>query len=223
MRTVDTSCRTEGHPEFRLQVDETAVPEPDIRFFVEALEGWVQQGDRFVNGETVQLGWSVMRVRPNADGTLSLLEPDFVSLPIAWVDSVTVTLQHLRLHKDVCESFFDPDALECPSLRDSCIVCTQLSSAPQLVMERFADPDPGDSGWFIGCRDGAHDHNDAAALGRMSLYEAVLANRAALPFLGLPEGVLLETSDGQSLPRVLYEESVLSPKPGSYVEALGKR
>src|SRR5262245_53933273 len=101
MKTVVTTrCSEAGHAEFRFSVDEAVVIEPDITFFREALERWVLDGERFNDGETMQFGWSTLMVRLAEDGRLSLCEPDFQSMPIKWVETVTATLQHLRVQKD---------------------------------------------------------------------------------------------------------------------------
>jgi hypothetical protein len=216
-----TRCRDSGQPEFRVAVDGAAVIEPDIAFLLRTLEEWVQAGERFGDGETVQLGWCLLTVRVNEDNTLSLLEPDFRRMPILWVDSVTSTLRHLRAQKDVCESFFDPTAVCFPTLTQSCIVCTHLPEAQQLVMERH-EPVAADSGWFLGCHGNTHDHNDARNLSRVSLYEAALQNPETIPYLALPPAVLLHvTADG--LRGIFHEGKALQPKDGSYVDAIAKR
>jgi hypothetical protein len=220
LATLTTSrCRTFGQPEFRLEVDTTAVVEPDVKWFVRTLEDWVEGGERFAAGQTVEVGWSVLKVEASPDGTLSLLEPDFVHMPVRWIESVTSSLQHLRLQKDVCESFFDSDALDCPSCVSHGIVCSRFQDSKGLLMDRQASSPP-DSGWFIGCLDEGHDHNDPNELRRMSLYEAVLGNRAALPPLGLPARVLARVEKGKLA--VFVDGRERAPRPGSFVHALGQ-
>jgi hypothetical protein len=70
------------------------------------------------------------------------------------------------------------------------------------------------SGWFMGCRD-HHDHNDINELEKVSVYEAVLRNQRALPYLGLPPGVMLATR--ATVPTVFFDGERVSPRPGSYV------
>jgi hypothetical protein len=128
---LTTECRRFGHPEFRLTVDERSVLDVDVQWARQLFEDWVAGGSRFSPGQTVQLGWSLLLVRSNPDETLSLLEPDFASRPISWVDSITRSLQHLRIHKDTCESFFKPERLACPSLKHSCIVCSRFEDTAE--------------------------------------------------------------------------------------------
>lgn len=209
-------CASFGHAEFRFKVDDARVIEPDVTWFTKTLEDWVSEGARFSDGETIQIGWGLMKVRAASDRTLNLLEPDYESMPIEWVDTVSSTLVHLRLQKDVSQSFFDSDATNFPSLRFHGIVCSQLKVAEGIVMERF-EGTPPDSGWFIGCDDDDH-HQDSSELIRISLYEAVLRNPKALSFLALPVGTSLgASSDGISL---YFGDELLPPKQGSYIEQL---
>jgi hypothetical protein len=99
-----SQCHRYGQAEFRFKVDRSRVLPVDIDWFRQTLEGWVAGGERFRDGETVQLGWGLLKVKANGDGTHSLLEPDFGTLPIEWIDVVTDSLVNLRKQKDVCEA-----------------------------------------------------------------------------------------------------------------------
>jgi hypothetical protein len=223
MQTFATArCRAFRHPEFRLRADPAAVLEGDIALLITTLEGMVSAGQRFKDGETIQVGWGTLRVRRNRDKSLSLLEPDFRKTPIKWVESVTTTILHLRRQKDVCESYFSASALLFPSLRESCITCTSLADADSVLMDR-SEPRGGESGWFLGCADDDHDHNNPDHLTRLSLYKAALCSPVSIPFLALPSEVLLEVgADG--VPSVLFSRGKrLKPRSGSYVATLAKR
>ena len=55
-----------------------------------------------------------------------------------------------------------------------------------------------DSGWFIGCEDLNHDHNNAENLSCISLYEAVLLYAPILLFfLALPPGSMVIEKDNE--------------------------
>ena len=100
------------------------------------------------------------------------------SMPIVWEQTVSRTLRDLRLQKDVVESVLSPDDLSFPSLLQSGLICTRLGTTTGLIMERV-EGSGNDSGWFCGCYDADHDHNDAAELKCVSLYEAAVCYRAA--------------------------------------------
>lgn len=212
-----SECHQFGQPEFRFKVDDTRVLEIDIQWFIKTLHEWIAHGERFRDSETVQLGWGLLKVHANPDGSLALLEPDYSSMPVNWVDTITQTLRDLRTQKDVCESYFEPDETTFPSFREHCIACSRLKDSPRIIMERVAATSP-DSGWFIGCRHEEHDHNNADQLRRVSLYEAVLENPRARKFVALPPGTLLEADDEDI--RLYHADALVNPKRGSYVHRL---
>jgi hypothetical protein len=169
-----TSCRRHRHPEFRITYDPALVPvEDDLRWFVNWLEEAVAGGERFADGQTCQIGWVVTEIRATEDGSLALWEPDMSQIPIARVESVSHTLAHLRLQKDVCESVLSPAELSFPSMLQSAIICTRLGQTEVVVMERSA-PSGSDAGWFCGCSGEDHDHNSLDELRMVSLYEAAV-------------------------------------------------
>lgn len=211
-----TRCRQHGHAEFRITYDPALVPvEEDIRWFLGWLEQAVAGGERFTDGQTCQVGWAITQVRAVEDGSLSVWEPDMKAMPIAWVDSVSHTLCQLRAQKDVCESVLGADELCFPSMRQSAVICTRLGQTEVIVMERTA-ADGADSGWYFGCGEG-HDHNDVSQLRRVSLYEAgVRYAPQIIPFLALPEGVLLECG-GNAL-SIFRQGQLLQFKSRSYLD-----
>src|SRR5438132_10942965 len=103
-----TSCQRQGHPEFRITYDPALVPvEDDVRWLVKWLEQAVAGGERIANSQPCQVGWVVTEVRVGEDGTLALWEPDMRQMPIAWVEAVSYTLNHLRQQKEVHESILE--------------------------------------------------------------------------------------------------------------------
>jgi hypothetical protein len=216
---VTKRCSHFGAREFRFSVDDSQVMRTDVNWFLQTLEDRVAVGERFASDETIQVGWGLLKVRANADNSLQLLEPNYTSMPIEWVDSVTKTIAHLRLQKDVVESYFEPDDAEFPSLRHHSLVCSKLQDAERLLMDRTAATVP-DSGWFIGCSVANHNHNDPGELECVSLYEAVLRNPRALMFLALPAGTVLET-EGRTW-QLYHGEVELRPKGGSFGEHIIK-
>jgi hypothetical protein len=211
-----TTCGRSGHPEFRIAYDPSViVVADDAEWFLRWLQESVNEGAKYKTGQTCQVGWMVTQVRQHESGDFTLWEPDMRSFPIEWVDGVTSTLAHLRVQKDVIESVLGADDLSFPSLLQSAIICTRLGQDGGVVMER-ADPDGNDSGWFCGCREDGHDHNQIAELRRVSLYEAVVRHAPQIvPYLALPPGVLVGVSE--HAPVVFRDGQPLEFRPGSYL------
>ncbi len=83
---VTTECHNFGHPEFRLTVTDGQVPDVDIQWLQHYLTSAVAQGDPFLPGQIVRVGWLPNRVRLTTDGLLTLEEPDLHTLPLRWVE-----------------------------------------------------------------------------------------------------------------------------------------
>lgn len=209
-----TNCHQHEHAEFRIAYDPTAVLADDVAWLARWLEQSVGEGARYRPGQTCQVGWMITEVRQDNNGNLTLWEPDLCSLPVKWSEGVTQALAHLRIQKDAVESVFRGDDLSFPSMLQSAIVCTQLGKSQGAILER-TDSDGADSGWFCGCRDEEHNHNDVSELTRVSLYEAALQAPLIIPFLAFPSGVLLSVDENKLI--LFHDGRPLNFRPGSYL------
>jgi hypothetical protein len=186
---------------------------------LESLLGWIEEevagGRRFLPEQTVQVGWAALQIRQRADGTLALFEPDFQSMPIRFVDSVSNTMLHMLLHKWVAESLGLAEELAIPSLQESAVICSDFGSTDGFIMSRLT-PQGADSGWFFGCNNETHDHQTVDTLQRISLYEAaVRKDDRIIPFLGLPPDTLIAFRE--AVPSFFGGEKELTIRPGSYL------
>src|SRR3974390_414716 len=145
MRTSTQKCRQHGHQEISIECEDASPFSTTLRWFLGWIESEVAGGRRFLPEQTIQVGWSLVEIRQRSDGTLGLFEPDFHSIPVRFVDSVSNTLSHLFVQKSVAESLVLDGELSLPSLRDSAIVCTHFGSTEGFVMSRVS-PKAGDSG-----------------------------------------------------------------------------
>jgi hypothetical protein len=213
-----TRCAKKEHPEFRLVYDDQ---DPTVRQTVPSIVSWLEDevlsGVRFHPGESVQFGWMYDELFARPDGTLGIVEPDFQAVPVAWTESVTLTLRHLWFQKEVAASVSLEPAF--PSYRQTAIVCNQLRGASSIFMHR-AEPSGYDSGWFIGCNVDAHDHQDPSQLSGVSLFEAAVAwNQRFIPYVALPPGCCI--IDGGEQPKIARQDVWLSFVPGSLLAARG--
>lgn len=217
MKTVCTRrCAEQGHPEIRLEYDSALALTADALWLSDALEMQVAGGERYQEGETFQVGWALTRFVKDPDGLLSLEEPDMASMPIQWQPGVTRTLAHLRRQRDVVASVLGTDVPSFPSLMQSCLVCTRVTHRDASVMMAREVSEGNDSGWYIGCMDARHDHNDPKQLKRVSLYEAIVAHAPqAVGYLALPPGATAIV--GKTRPVIRVDNKELAFIPGSYL------
>ena len=132
------------------------------------------------------------------------------------MDSVTRTLADLRQQRDVAESFNPHIELDFPTMLQSALVCADLSIREAAVMARDA-PDGRDSGWFFGCGNPHHDHNDPANLLRVSLDEVGCRNPRVIRYLALPAGTEIQDLAGTK-PRAFFDGAEGKVVAGSYLD-----
>jgi hypothetical protein len=68
-------------------------------------------------------------------------------------------------------------------------------------MTRSKSTNDRDSGWFVGCLDREHDHNDASNIRCVSLYEAYLGQKGIEAFVTFPVGatIAVDRKDGVTI------------------------
>ena len=171
-------------------------------------------GEVFRPGESLQVGWMYDLIVDRPDGTLGIQEPDFEQVPLAWVESATKTLRHIWFQKEVAASVaLDP---EFPSYRQRAIVCTRLRDTSVLFMHRETPAD-ADSGWFIGCYDDDHDHNDVSQLVSVSLFEAAVAwDQRFIAYAALLPGCYVVA--GQGPPVTIIVNGIVPDQGDPYLE-----
>jgi hypothetical protein len=217
MRGTTTNCGKYGQQEISVAYEQEKVLESDVKWLLEWLGSEVANGRRFLPSETIQIGWTLTKFEPFEDGILKICEPDMKSFPVKFVDSVTHTLTHLRFQKMVAESIGVANELSFPALNQSAITCNWFKEHIGIFMDRLK-PKDSDSGWFIGCDDPNHDHQDQNNLQRKSLYELVVRHdRNIIPYLGLPAGISVHVRD--SVPSFHRGEKQLAILPNSYLAA----
>ncbi len=118
---------------------------------LQAVAGFYGQGVGLADGVKVQFGWSGLTLK--AEGTdLVICEPDFGRDPLQdTVPEVSVTLS-VSLLQALTVNIVKAAAVDC-TFKDSVMMARGILDKPQLVMHRHKEPEPGDSGWYIGSID----------------------------------------------------------------------
>ncbi|MBL8021203.1 MAG: hypothetical protein JNM27_16155 [Leptospirales bacterium] len=177
-----------GQPEFEIQLNQHEFAQVDFDFLQNALVQMAKSGARFLNGQLIQIGSTPCRVA-SGRGTLFLEEPDFEMYPLHWIPGATNTMRHLRIQNYVGDSLGLRDSLSHPSVLQSAVICTQLTPASGIFMERTSPTDSEDSGWNILCPDPKHAHDNPATLRRELLYLVCMVNSAVPQYIALPEKI----------------------------------
>lgn len=184
-RLSTTRCHTVGRFEIAFEI----APEASslAGWLVSYFESETLNGTLFEAGQTVQLGWAVLLLRPAAEG-LEVFEPDFKSLPIQWQAGVNSTIRQLFLQRSICDLF--PCAPEFVSLMNAGFQVEDFPTSPDFSMSREA-PDGAKSGWWF--MPSEPSSNDVQL---HSLYQLALTKPAIIPFLALPPGSAVRVQPG---------------------------
>ncbi|QCU54445.1 hypothetical protein FFM54_36275 [Burkholderia pseudomallei] len=86
-----------GHPNIVVPMED------DLEFGAQAVlsyfEDQIRQGTIFREGETVQIGWSILMLKAGAGETLEAWEPEFSPMPISWIRGANTTYRHLMMQR----------------------------------------------------------------------------------------------------------------------------
>lgn len=221
MKITTTNCSKYNHPEIELYFDDSYIVNRDIEWYLNLLESNVKSGTIYKPEQIIQIGCMVNKVMSSTPKTIKLQEPDLKEFPVNFIDSVTNTLKILRLQKDIVSSVHSYDLMSFTSIMQSCIICNSNSDGIDdgTVLHRVEvdEAEPLDSGWFIGCLDQTHDHNDPNNLVRTSLYSVFLDFPNYIKFFALPAGTYIEIADG-IINKWMYNNKKVKAKKGSLLD-----
>ncbi|MCP2088207.1 UNVERIFIED_ORG: hypothetical protein J2Y81_004294 [Paraburkholderia sediminicola] len=215
-----SGCKRFDHPECEIRVSSPAIPEVDIAWLLGFIESYIASGARLNIGETMQIGWMLVRIEEGPAGALRLTEPDMKSFPVHFIDSVDRTLLHLRNQNDVVRSLSLATDPLFPSLRQSAVVHVNYKHANSVSMMREV-ADGLSSGWVITDTQDLAGLRDPARFLTTSLYQLGLDRPELIKFFALPP--MLEVSIDNGRTRVYGPNGALSLVPGSYLSELNRR
>ena len=95
-----TSLGQFGHPE--LVVDISSEYTSFLQWFFSYFENKIKNGGVFRSGQTVQIGWMVVKLFSRPDEAIEVCEPSFDQIPIKWCSGVNRTLRDLMVQSKVC-------------------------------------------------------------------------------------------------------------------------
>jgi hypothetical protein len=180
MNELRSSLSEYGHPDIIVRVNArwSGLADWLPSYFAEE----VRSGVTFAAEQTVQVGWSLLKLVPTSDGNLSAFEPDFEAMPVHWVEGVDRTVRSLAAQRAVCDDFGVEPAF--PSMVQPASAPDLIPPSGQLTMVR-SEVQGNHSGWTF------HGRADAE-MRLLSLYEASLLRRSIVPLLALPAGSVVQ-------------------------------
>jgi len=222
-----TKCTAAGHRELTVQVSKQP-PIADLhQMLIHYFEASVARGTKFLPGQTVQIGWSLLRLCDRSDGTLGVQERELTP-EVQWTEQVDRAIVDVWLQKEVAASVGLIDHLVFPRQDDIAFVADCALKKAQLVMTRVPDdelPD-GFSGWMLACAED-HDHGDRR---QVPLLGVAAMQPGLVQLFALPHGtsvlvLYVEKPDAPEgmlriEPHVFRDGEEIVPQRGSYLAAL---
>lgn len=205
-----TSLGQFGHPE--LVVDISPEYTSFLQWFFSYFENKIKNGGVFRSGQTVQIGWMVVKLFSRPDEAIEVCEPRFDQIPIKWCSGVNRTLRDLMVQSKVCrklnvEPIF-PSILDVGLLSDALI-----DGRPQFMMSRDI-PSEKDCGWGFQELDPID-----LSIGYYSLYEIAIKRPMVIPFLAIPQVCSIEFIDEGFV--ISYADRSVSMNDIEFLQQLG--
>jgi len=142
------------------------------------------ESDKLKDGFKIQVGWSILCFLER-DGELVLAEPNYQENPFQdWRDDITDTLTVQAQQNHILQLLGITDST--PALfQDKVVYAKNAFFEKQVRLERGLNPQPGDSGWYVGPVTGSKDNPSYEAI---YVYQLIHHRPALLQLLALPYG-----------------------------------
>ncbi len=171
-----------GHPDIAVWAGEPHGA--GAEWLLDYVESSVAAGTRFAAGDTVQAGWVTVMIEDAEPGLLEVMEPDFASMPVAWVPGARNTLRFLMIQQEVCRQA-GVDSDHASMLHPAAISPGFLANPPAFRLSRESDHGKL-AGWQ--CRESGDGGGERTLC---SLYQVACSVPAIIPFMGLPPGAIV--------------------------------
>jgi len=169
-----------------------------------------RHGKPILASQTLRYGWTLLRAElgqpdlDRADERLKLQElaDPFAEHDTSFVDGVACAIGLLAIQEEAIARNRLTGAAEHPHRGDTILICSRVdpSGGTPLTLTRQAltDRQFHYCGWFAGCQDHAHHHDDPDQLHGVHLLHLVARYTWIFPYLGMPTGTTI-TLDGASV------------------------
>ena len=171
------------------------------------------QPRRITTGQTLRYGWTTLRFTDHAYSNtgismetllLTELQHPFSDDEPAFVPGISNTYALMELQNAAMRRNHISSEVDYPHRSQSAIVCTRIrpetiGSTSPIMAHRAWESETRTSGWFIGCTDDSHDHNNPANLANVHLLHLVQSLPALFPYLALSTGYMLLFESKQTI------------------------
>jgi hypothetical protein len=202
-RATAEGLRFLSHPLICFDYDMATAGAAEVLRLVEALQEMVEAGSRFAEGDSLQYGWFPLWLRViDEQGLLQLLQPPVLGGESTLSDDISQALQLVAAQRTVNAAFCLEFLLaSIPSAASFVHVCDNLFDGDGFVMMRTGESagEDEESGFFFGCLDETHDHQDPANLSELRFVDLGCRRPQTLSLLAMPVGCLARVGPGKAI------------------------
>lgn len=187
------------------------------------LEGYVAGQPRgIVAGQTLRYGWALLRFVADEEGHRLMLEEmrdPWRFGEAEYVPGVARTLALKWIQDEALRRNRMTGSAVYPHRASTAIVCSRVTPETigrlrPLGVHRLEEPGEDFSGWFVGCEEGGHDHDDADELEQVHLLHLVAGFPGLFAYLALPvQTALLFEAERVIVFRPGEQEGFADPAP----------
>jgi len=213
MKELERKIETDLIEHIKIQCEDR-IPGFLANYLIDWLDEYISSGVTIKDDETLQFGFSLLKFSVS-NKILYVDGPDYKSIPFEWTRDLTKTLLVFKEQKYTIESFELNS--EYAKLQNTVLVGKEFEKEPVILRrDEPSNNNSNDSGWFIGSLKEEIDNNDPKNLSVKSLYEVVLKQPKALPYLFFPKDsvIIFENENIE----IIKDDYYLEPKKGSYID-----
>lgn len=175
----------------RVKYNSALVSEDEVDWFLDYFFSESRKEKEFLTGQLIELGISLLLLKENETGGISVFEPDWKpSGLINFIESISNSIVLLKESLSVVGKLNCADSIDYPSIRSSMVICNKVNQSNINILERLSY-EGSDSGWFAGCNDTNHNHSDPNELKRISIYEFCTNFLGFRKVLSIPPPILV--------------------------------
>jgi hypothetical protein len=190
-RAVTTGLAEMGQTEFALVQTANLTEDAAARVLRYIADYVVASGRHIKSGETMRYGWSTLRFSPSSDGTNLMVEElanPFSPRSDTYVRGAATALAILLEQDATVRRNGVQTIAHHPHRSELAVICRYVTPQSDLmVFDRLKSTRQDDSGWFVGCGNPNHNHNDANELGKIHLVHLAEISPKIVAYLAMPE------------------------------------
>jgi hypothetical protein len=204
-RAVTSGLMAMGQAELALELT-MGVPDEAAERVLRYVSDYVAKSGQHVRAnETMRYGWSTIRFAPTTSAELLNVEElanplsptaDTYITGAAKAISILTTQDATAKRNGVARPGHHPHRSE------MAVLCRRLRPTPPpkvMVFDRLKAGRSEDSGWFLGCGNPNHNHNDPGELTRLHLIHILTLDSRIISYLAMPEDTRIVFDHGKVL------------------------